>query len=356
MIKSHLKRVFPKVIILCYIKNGEESMTESEFGGIIVNEFYITKFKNLDYNSSKLSKITEAQKNDIAMNFFLYFIHEVSSHNKYAISEDGKNSPQKIFNKNKKIMTLRHKNDNDPNDNNNEYILTSDNNKGDSGHFLELGYGKYKNELIIDILRKMENKGKLINYPELFTDDGKKLNEYVSLRKQLEENKINFDFNTELTIYQEIEQMKKELDNIKIKNNKIENLINDNIDEINQDKSFSKRKRNRDKKDIEGDNGNIKNQMKKYEPNYLRSINIMEKKDKKEDEILNIEEEPLEKDDFFDREKRLKIARRRVVEKFKFNLGPNLKTLLKEKIKEVDLNDPYYSDLALLLSDCYLKF
>ena len=202
----------------------------------------------------------------------------------------------------------------------------------------------------------MENKGKLINYPELFTDDGKKLNEYVSLRKQLEENKINFDFNTELTIYQEIEQMKKELDNIKIKNNKIENLINDNIDEINQDKSFSKRKRNRDKKDIEGDNDKNKNQVKKYEPNYLRSINIMEKKDKKEDEILNIEKEPLEKDDFFDREKRLKIARRRVVEKFKFNLSPNLKTLLKEKIKEVDLNDPYYSDLALLLSDCYLKF
>ena len=35
MIKSHFKRVFPKVIFLCYIKNGEESMTESEFGGII---------------------------------------------------------------------------------------------------------------------------------------------------------------------------------------------------------------------------------------------------------------------------------------------------------------------------------
>ena len=43
MIKSHLRQVFPKIIILCYVENGEVALTESEFGGIIINEFYLTK-------------------------------------------------------------------------------------------------------------------------------------------------------------------------------------------------------------------------------------------------------------------------------------------------------------------------
>ena len=70
MIKSHLKQVFPKIIILCYLENGEVALTESEFGGIIINEYYLTKVRNLDYNSSKLNQITEEEKDDIAMNFF----------------------------------------------------------------------------------------------------------------------------------------------------------------------------------------------------------------------------------------------------------------------------------------------
>ena len=50
MIKSHLRQVFPKIIILCFIENGDVALTESEFGGIIINEFYLTKLKNIDYN------------------------------------------------------------------------------------------------------------------------------------------------------------------------------------------------------------------------------------------------------------------------------------------------------------------
>ena len=102
---------------------------------------------------------------------------------------------------------------------NSEYILKSKRNpkKGDSGHFLDLYYGKYENALIIETLRKMKNKGKLINYPELFTDNGKKLNEYVSLRKQIEENNIIIDFKYEISIDDEIKQMKNELRKSKTK-------------------------------------------------------------------------------------------------------------------------------------------
>ena len=133
MIKAHLNQVYPKVIIFCYIEKGEEAMIESEFGGIIINDYYITKFNDLDYNSSSLQNITEEQKNDIAVGIFLKVIHEASELKKYALSEEENNSSRKIFNKNKKIVTLKQENDYVPGDNKCEYILRSYNiflNKG----------------------------------------------------------------------------------------------------------------------------------------------------------------------------------------------------------------------------------
>ena len=108
-------------------------MIESEFGGIIINDYYITKFNDLDYNSSSLQNITEEQKNDIAVGIFLKVIHEASELKNYALSEEENNSSRKIFNKNKKIVTLKQENDYVPGDNKCEYILRSYNtflNKG----------------------------------------------------------------------------------------------------------------------------------------------------------------------------------------------------------------------------------
>lgn len=353
MIKSHLKGVFPKIILLCYIEDGEVALNESYFGGIIINEFYITKIKNIDYNSSTLTQITEEQKNDIAMNLFLDLIHEAPGHKKYALSEESNNSPKKIFNKNKKLITLRHKNDYDPNDNNSEYILTSYNNRGDSGHYLELCYGKYKNELVIDILRKMENKGKLIKYPELFTDDGKKLYEYVSLRKQIEENNIEFNFNPELSFEDDILLMKKELE--KINNNKKV----DNFEKENKQNNFlNKGKRIRDEKNIEDDNdGNDKNKKKKKkcEPNYLKSNSNTEKKENNQDED-ETEKKLSDENAILDKEERLEIARIKIKQRFKLDLGPRLKYDLKKIIRELDPNDPDFKYVSLLLSNCYIKY
>ena len=69
----------------------------------------------------------------------------------------------------------------------------------------------------------MKNKGKLIRYPELFTNDVKKLYEYVSLREQIKENNINITFKNDTSVYDDIQQMKKELEKIKNQNNKSEN-------------------------------------------------------------------------------------------------------------------------------------
>ena len=169
MIKSHLRQVYPKVIVFCNAVDGNVAITESETGGIIINDFYLINKNNINYASNNLPNISDEKKDDIAVTIYLENMHEASGHKKYALSEQENVSPKKIFNKNNEIKTLEHQGNYVSGDNNSEYILTStyNKNKGDSGHYLELCYGKYNNKLIIGILRNMKDKGKLINYPEL---------------------------------------------------------------------------------------------------------------------------------------------------------------------------------------------
>ena len=152
MIKSHLNQVFPKIIILFYIEGGGVAGTESEFGGILMNEYYLTKLKNIDYSTSNILAITEEEKDDISMNFFLESMHEASGHIKFALSEEENNSPIKFFNKKNEMVTLKYKYDYNPNDTKSEFILSSRKRSGNSWHYLELCYGKYNNSLIIELL------------------------------------------------------------------------------------------------------------------------------------------------------------------------------------------------------------
>ena len=361
MIKNHLRQVYPEVIIFCYIEDGEVALTESEFGGIIINEFYLTKVKNLDYNSSTLSQITEEEKDDIAVNIFLDNIHEASGHKKFALSEEGLYSPRKFVNKNNEIITLEHKNDYDPKKNNIEYILTNNKtDKGDSGHYLELCYGKYNNRLIIDILRNMKNKGKLIRYPRLFTDDLKTLNEYVSLRQQIEENNIKFNSNYEASIDDDIILMRKEIEAKKIQNNNLIEQIS-NINEPNQNVFLNQGKRKRDGEDTENNNelnDYSKNKMKKYEANFIKSNIMPSSKSIKEGDKKDFiyDEEKQEPERFPTRAEMLEKAKKRVAEHFNFDFKSNVKMKLKKLIEELDVKNPYYHDVGFLLSDCYIKY
>ena len=259
MLKTHLKQTFPKVIIFCYINKGKEALTESEFGGIVLNEFYITEKKFIDYNTDKLIDITEEEKDDIAMSLFLYLFNELSGYKKYA--------------------------------------------------------------LLFEILRKMKNKGKLINYPELFSDNGKKLNEYASLRKQIEKNNIKTDFKYDISIDHEIKQMKNELEKINQSNpnNKIE---------IFKEQILTKDKMNK---------------------------NILLNKGKRNRNDINLEKESNEKK-FLTMEERLNYAIKRVGEKFNIYPGPLWKQNLINIKKEISINDPYYYDISLLLRECYIKY
>ena len=360
MIKSHLRQVYPKVLVFCNAIEGEVAITESLTGGIIINDFYLTNNNNLNYGSNNLPQISEADKDDIAVTICLENLHEASGHKKYALSEQENYSPRKIFNKNNEIKTLEYQGVYVSGDNNNEYILTSNfkKKKGDSGHFLELSYGKYNNKLIIGILRNMKNKGKLIKYPELFTDDGTKLYEYVSLRKQIDDNNINYVFNYELSIDDEIKEMKNEINN---NNSNIIETSKEQASDFGEQKMFlNKGKRQReeeednDNDDIKNDNSEIKK--KKYEPNYLKPDNNLEKTEKKEVDTYNVENNELEKVQFISRAERLERARKRVNERFNINWECCIKTTLRNILIQLEVDDPIYDDVLVLIQDCYIKY
>ena len=130
--------------------------------------------------------ITGEEFDDIAMKIIIDLIHEMMGHKKNSLNEPGNLSPKKIINKKNEIIELKYYKEIEQNNNNindkSEYILTSDNGKGDSGHFLELSYGKIENDLVMKLLYRMKNKGKLIHRPNLFIDDGKILKQFVYLR------------------------------------------------------------------------------------------------------------------------------------------------------------------------------
>ena len=124
-----------------------------------------------------------------------------------------------------------------------EFILTSNNKKGDSGHFLELGYGTYENQLITKLLLNFERKGKLINRPDLFAGDGKILKEYVILRKKAEKNNIELSFESKMSIEEEISKMKLIINQFE-ENNKKQLLFDNHKNNEFEKKSnlFKKRK------------------------------------------------------------------------------------------------------------------
>ena len=356
MLKSHLKEVLPKILIFCYIENDEIALTTPEFGGILINEFHLLKnhrsiknYKYIDYNYPYCAFIKEEELNDIAMNITLNLIHEIMGHKKYALCETGIQSPKKIVNKKSELIELKHMNEYNPNiKDNNEYILTSDKSKGDSGHFLELCYGKVNNILITKLLFDMKNKGKLINRADLFVDSGQKLKEYVLLRKTLEKRKIKFNFNNNKTIENDIEDMNLMIKKLEKEEDKKE-IVNIHSQE-QEEKELLSKKRVRDYKIID-EQKDLKSQ---YNPNAMKYYEI--KSDKKEEEIENNIDEYMKIPKFErlknkTREEIIAISKKRIMKKYNFKYDEKLRYNLIKKFKELKPDDPYFDDFIFFISD-----
>ena len=357
MIKEHLKEVLSKIVIFYNNENNDIAFTTPEFEGVGINEFHLLKnyknikgIKNIDYNYPYETDIflTEDIINDIAMNIVLILMHENFGHKKYALMGNGNDSPKKIINKKNKLIELMYFGYFTPNEEEDykEYILSTDKNKGDSGHFLELSYGKVDNTLITKLLFNMKNKGKLINRPDLFTDSGEKLKQYVSLRNVIEKNKLKCNFDETMSIEDEITQMENLISQFK-KEHKKENDNASSEEEKDEGKKKLLNKKRNIKKDDDKENDG------KSKPKLLKYYDI--KNDKKEFDIVN-ESENYDKLSLFERiknkskEEFIEFSKQRVLKKFKFKDDVTLKSNMIKKFKETDVDDPYYYDLYYALT------
>ena len=188
MVKNHLNELFPKFLTIYDYNISKErpyqAFCSEQTGGIAIDQNYLIpndKCKDIDFNSKALG-ISQNDSNEIAMNIVLFLFHEFMGHKKFRNSEANNDSPIKIV-RNNKIIKLKYELDFKKNDENNEYILTTKDKKGDSGHFLELCFNKFNGKLIMKHLIKMKNKGKLVKRAGLFIKSPELLSE-KSLKKK----------------------------------------------------------------------------------------------------------------------------------------------------------------------------
>ena len=362
MVKSHLKDIFPKILIFYNIKNEEFAFNAPEFGGIVINEYNLLEkkgFKEVNYNSFKNIFINEEEQDEISMNLTLYIFHESFGHIKFALIENGMRSPNKIINKDNELIELKYEQDynSKKEEKNFEFILTSNNKKGDSGHFLELGYGTYENQLITKLLLNFERKGKLINRPDLFAGDGKILKEYVILRKKAEKNNIELSFESKMSIEEEISKMKLIINQFE-ENNKKQLLFDNHKNNEFEKKSnlFKKRKGspidyyNRRENKNKKDKNCLNNYDMKEKENYNKEKNNIDESKEK-----SWNEKKLELFRTKTNDEIVEIIKNRVFTKFNLKEDAFIYRNMRKKIKELKNGDPYFDDLAFLIGQMKKK-
>ena len=211
MIKEHLTNFFPEILIFYYLKNDKAfSFTDSDNGTISFNEYLLLKF----FNNIKINDYNVDQNDSIAFNLVLFLLHEYTGHKKFLFGENSNLSPKKYINDYNEIIELKYIGDFFTNDKSSEYILSSKcRNKGDSGNYIELCYGKYNGSLILDILNEFNDNAKLINRADLFTSSSCDiLKQYTILKSRYKaiKNK-NQTITKSMSIEEEIEEMKKKV-------------------------------------------------------------------------------------------------------------------------------------------------
>ena len=204
----------------------------------------------------------------------------------------------------------------------------------------------------------MDNKGKLIERPDLFTDKGEILKKYVSLRTIIKKRNIKFNLNNDLSIEREIEEMNKLIinsDNPDNNKNLAENKKIEDNKVIENKKDFLSKKRNNEsaiainklKSDKKANLSMLKTDDKQFE--IKKEDEKVENKDKEEqdEDELPFYERYIKKS----REQIVEECRKRVFKKFKFKFDDNLRYNMIQKLKEIDKNNPYYYDLSILIED-----
>ena len=339
MVKNHLNELFPKFLTIYDYNNSKErsyqAFCSQQTGGIAIDQNYLIpndKCKDIDFNSKTLD-ISQNDSNEIAMNIVLFLFHEFMGHKKFHNSETKNDSHIKIV-RNNKIIQLKYELDFKKNDENSEYILTTNDRKGDSGHFLELCCNKFNDKLVMKHLIKMKNKGKLVKRADLFNKSQDLIEKYVTLRKIAEEKEMSFNFNDATSIEDEISEMKSKID---------------------IDKYMKEKREKEEKKEKKGKKNKSTSTFKKSKNSKRKSHLKLSEKVGEINSSDEIEEKEENSEESEERENKRKIKdkkMRRILKKFDFKYDEELLSNIESKMDETGLSQKDYDDLDYL----YIKF
>ena len=353
MIKNHLKELFPRIILFYDYDNENLGNTNKTSGCVAIN---VHRFTLIDENHENIIFDQEIEDEDfsdfMAINIFIILLHEFGGHKKIAYNKNNNeesSSPKKIINEKNKLVELKryssYKNDD------NEYILSSDNSEegeGESGKYLELCFGKYGKDLISTLLLLIKDKGKLLNRVDLFVDEKLDiLQKYVILKTEVENNNIKI---IEKSNFQKLFS-KDNKPNIKRRIFKMVGKKRKGEKDISTKKNYEGAKKSEEKnmKINVSLNINKKNELELEEEDKKRK-DIEENNDKEkiyENENLKIVESNVRKT----RYQRLKEQIRR---KYQYKNKREMIVGIKQKIKEKSVSIDEYCDFCYVLrySNC----
>ena len=242
-IKNHLKNMIPNVIIYSeYIKN-DNAKTNPISGNVILN---IKQFEKINIDKNKLDEFTSKHYGFIISKILM---HEFFGHKKSSFSKIKKNQNSIIsfIDENDGIKLINSDDINYDIYKDINAILDGenpDNYVGDSGYFIEYFFGKINNGYTLPLIDDIEKKTKLSKLldPQLWHKNISTFKEYIKLKsiycEYFPENEKYYN----ISIYEEIESMKKEIiaSNIKLEDEELNNNIEDEkkpVDKI--DKLFN---------------------------------------------------------------------------------------------------------------------
>ena len=247
-LKHHLKEIVPEFIISFSNKGKTIALTHKYNGVISINTQKIINEDNIDFFMQKLIDIKQTK--NYAIKIIRYLLHELS-HKKFTFENQDKDyySPLKFINKNNEIIELLNVNSKKTGSNICKILTSTINDFGDSGHFLEYYFGFIENENLMNLIIKCTDLSTLIDNPQLFTsNDLSILQKYIKLKYLTQINNINYIFQENISILDEIKQLEELMreNDIKIECIKEENFLNkkrksDDIEGIKKKLDFNKK-------------------------------------------------------------------------------------------------------------------
>ena len=220
-LKSHLNELIPDVFFI-YQEQVRPDIAEGGFnykgfGIIFINTLLSLDGNKTDPISHEYTNNDEERENkNFGMKASKVMMHESFCHNKFIFEyTNGDQSPCNFYNKEMNLIKIIPIDS--PNYDENYFRASMEYGKGESGKFFEYFFGLYFNELIIDLIYKVKYIGKLIDNVEYFVKENlNEIKEYIVCKYQIKEKHIEYNDYNELSLEEEILNMKNLIKNHQI--------------------------------------------------------------------------------------------------------------------------------------------